>query len=102
VLAALHGRRPRAHARGFIEEISELLEQAARIPPPMPHVLALWALIKEDYYHARGLGDGTPTLEQLRRGCSAITPAHAAELCLHVPAMETRTWKELDYRREAS
>lgn len=102
VLAALHGRRPRAHARGFIEEIAELLEQAARIPPPKPHVLALWALIKEDFYHARGLAGGTPTLEQLRRGCSAITPGHAAELCLHVPAVETRTWKELDYRREAS
>ena len=98
-LAALRGQRPRAHAPGYIGELSGLLAQAASPGPAGPHVPALWALIKEDHYRVRGMSGGTPTVEELRRAGSLVSPVHAAEICRHVPAPETRTWQELDHRR---
>lgn len=99
-LAALRGQRPRAHAPSYIGELSGLLAQAAGLSPASPHVLALWALIKEDHYRARGMSGGAPTVEELRRGGSLVSPAHATQICRHVPAPETGTWQELDHRRK--
>ena len=98
-LAALRGQRPRAHAPGYIGELSGLLAQTASLSPAGPHVPALWALIKEDHYRARGISGGAPTVEELRRAGSLISPAHATEICRHVPAPETGTWQELNHRR---
>jgi hypothetical protein len=98
-LSALRGQRPRAHAPGYITDISGLVEQAASLSPARPHVRALWAVIKEDHYRARGRSEGTPTVEELRREVPLVSPAHATEICRHVPAPETRTWQELAHRR---
>jgi S1-C subfamily serine protease len=98
-LAALRGQRPRAHAPAYIGELSALLAQAASLSPAGPHVLALWALIKEDHYRVRGMSGGDPTVEDLRRASSLVSPAHATEICRHVPAPETGTWQEINHRR---
>jgi S1-C subfamily serine protease len=99
-LSALRGQRPRAHPTAYIEEIARLLEQAAALSPREPHVLALWALVKEDHYRARGISGGTPTVEALRSASSSVSYEHAAEICRHVPAPEMVTWQELDRRRK--
>lgn len=98
-LAALRGQRPRAHSTPYIDEIGRLLEQAASLPPRQPHVLALWALLKEDHHHAFGLDEGVPPAEKLRSATGSVNIEHALEICDHVPAPETPTWRELNRRR---
>ena len=98
-LAALRGQRPRTHFTPYIEEIGRLLEHAASLSPSQPHVLALWAVLKEDHHRVLGLDEGVPGAEKLRRAATSITAEHAAEICDHVPAPETPTWRELQRRR---
>ena len=98
-LAALRGQRPRTHFTPYIEEIGRLLENAASLSPRQPHVLALWAVLKEDHHRVLGLDEGIPGAEQLRRAAASVTAEHAAEICDHVPAPETPTWRELQRRR---
>lgn len=98
-LAALRGQRPRTHFTPYIEEIGQLLEHAASLSPSQPHVLALWAILKEDHHRVLGLDEGVPGAEKLRRAATSITAEHAAEICDHVPAPETPTWRELQRRR---
>jgi S1-C subfamily serine protease len=97
-LSALKGQRPRAHPTAYVDEISRLLEQAAQLAQDENHVLALWGLLKEDHYRARGMSEGTPPSAELRAACSSVSPGHAAEICRHVPAPETLTWQELNRR----
>jgi Trypsin-like peptidase domain len=98
-LAALAGKRPRAHYGPYIEEIGRLLEQASSLSPKQPHVLALWAVIKEDYYHAFGFDEGIPTAANLSAAADSVNVQHAAEICNQVQAPETPTWRRLQQRR---
>jgi hypothetical protein len=98
-LAALGGKRPRAHYAPYIEEIGRLLEQASSLSPRQPHVLALWAVIKEDYRRALGFDEGIPTIATLSAAAASVNVQHAAEICSHVPAPEAPTWRQLRQRR---
>jgi hypothetical protein len=98
-LAALRGQRPRAHPTPYVDEIARLLEQAASLSPGQPHVLALWALLKEDHHRVLGLDEGVPPADRLRSAAASVDAEHALEICGHVPAPETPTWRELNNRR---
>ncbi len=98
-LAALRGQRPRTHFTPYIEEVGRLLEHAASLSSSRSHVLALWAVLKEDHHRVLGLDEGVPGAEQLRRAAASVTAEHAAEICDHVPAPEAPTWRELQRRR---
>jgi hypothetical protein len=99
VLAAGGGKRPRAHSTGYARELGHLLAEAAALRPREPHVLALWALLKEDHHRARGISEGTPTLAELRQAIPDVSAEHAAEICRHMPAPEATVWQELNRRR---
>lgn len=96
-LAALNGQRPRAHSTAYVEEIDRLLEHAASLPSLEPHVLALWALIREDHYRSRGIR-AVPSDDELRPRATSVSAGHAREICRHVPAPETLTWQGLNHR----
>lgn len=93
-LAALEGRRPRAHTTTYTEEVDRLLEHASSLPSTGPHVLALRALIREDHHQSRGI-TSAPTAADLCPPASSVPLHHAAEICRHVPAPETFIWQEL-------
>lgn len=93
-LAALKGQRPRTHTTNYIEEIDRLLEHASSLPSCQPHVLALRALIREDHHQSRGI-TSAPAAAHLCPPAHSVPLEHAAEICRHVPAPETRIWQEL-------
>jgi len=91
-LALLQGVRPNRHSRESILEIQRQLKEADR----QPRARALSALVAEDYgltwrrYPAVS-GDLLTLVVQ-------TSPAEAAEIVLHVPAREARTWQQLVHR----
>jgi S1-C subfamily serine protease len=97
-LAALGGQRPRAHPTAYVEEIDRLLAHAASLADPAPHVLALWALIREDHHRSRGIR-ARPNDTELRARITKVSTWHAREICRHVPAPETATWRTLNQWR---
>lgn len=94
-LAALGGQRPRAHPTAYVEEIDRLLAHAASLADQAPHVLALWALVREDHHRSRGIRV-RPSDTELRAGITEVSTWHAREICRHVPAPETATWRALN------
>lgn len=100
-LTAGRGKRPRAHASMYVKEIGQLMEEAAALLPREPHVLALWALLKEDHNRARGISEGTPSIAELRKAVVRVSAEHAEEICRHYPAPEATIWQELNRRRNS-
>lgn len=96
-LAALGGQRPRAHPTAYVEEIDRLLAHAASLSDRGPHVLALWALVREDHHRSRGIR-ARPSDTELRARITAVSAGHSREICRHVPAPETTTWRALNQR----
>lgn len=93
-LAALGGQRPRAHPTAYVEEIDRLLAHAASLANLGPHIPALWALVREDHHHSRGIRVRPSDIE-LRASITTVDAIHAREICRHVPAPETTTWRAL-------
>ncbi|GGY05713.1 S1 family peptidase [Streptomyces hiroshimensis] len=99
-LTALGGRRPRNPAVGdALARIDRRFRAAYEEGTASAHLLALWAVLKEDGFIGRGLGDRQPYAEELRHTVTRTSIAHADEICALVPAPETPTWEQLDRRR---
>jgi hypothetical protein len=92
-LAALSGRRPAVYSADVIEQLENLLRRAVQAGTATPHLLGLWATVKEDYFVQRGLAEQTPTASQLRVAISEMDAEHAREIVRHVPAPECRSWQ---------
>lgn len=91
-LALLHGRRPNRQSRQNLEDVKRHLEEAA----PLPHAMALSALVIEDYSLTWRQYTSIPeALVQLTR---TVDREHRREILGHVPAPEARTWQELRRR----
>jgi hypothetical protein len=99
-LTALGGRRPRDPAvLDVLPRIDRRLRATYDAGTSTPHLLALWAVVKEDGFIGRGMGDSSPPAGELRRSAVRTDPAHAAEICDLVPAPESPTWQLLNDRR---
>ncbi|MGC5561835.1 S1 family peptidase [Streptomyces sp. FR-108] len=99
-LTALGGCRPREPALAYaVTRIDERFRSAYHAGTAPPHLLALWAVVKEDGTIGRGMGDHAPFAAELRAAVARTARAHADEICDLVPAPEAPTWYELNLRR---
>ncbi len=99
-LTALGGQRPRDPAVfDVLLRIDRRLGAAYASGTRTPHLLALWALVKEDGFIGRGMGDSRPSADELRPAAMRTDAAHAEEICALVPAPESPTWQLLNRRR---
>lgn len=101
-LAGLAGVRPGRYSMDMILAVEELLRYAWNLAQPTamrpPHVGALWALVREDYYVIRGFRETAPLLAELRHAAHGLSDQHSCELLRHVPAYECPTWRGLNNR----
>jgi hypothetical protein len=92
-LAALSGRRPANCPAEVIDQLENLLRRGVQAGTATPHVLGLWATIKEDCFVQRGLAELPPMASQLRVAISELDAEHAREIVRHVPAPQCRSWQ---------
>lgn len=92
-LALLGGVRPHRHTRESITAIQRHLGEARTLPEAQ----VLSALVSEDYGLFWQRYFDVPT--SLRILISRTSTERAAEIVLHVPAPEARTWQELSRKK---
>jgi Trypsin-like peptidase domain len=100
-LAGLAGIRPGRYSMDMILAVEQLLRHAWNLTQPTmrpPHIGALWALVREDYYVIRGFRETAPVLDELRHAAHGLSDQHSYELLRHVPAYECPTWRKLNDR----
>lgn len=98
-LALLQGVRPGNHSGETIEDIERLLLEAIRLDKQSAHSRTLLVLVREDYFHLRGLI--APALPIDGDVPATLTTGHAQEIIAHVPAVECASWRRIKQRSRA-
>jgi hypothetical protein len=88
-LALLEGKRPRRHGSELIKEVGVHLRHAAELP----QAGVLSALVKEDHGLHWLPCDALPA--ELVALITRVDPGQAAEILVHVPALESGVWAAL-------